>query len=85
MYIDVSSGGRKMKAPAVVKLQLQYQEVKILTKKEILKLELEFSFIRSHGISQFNLLTLHVTLHRTDSFSNFISRGVKYALVRAGR
>ena len=37
LYIDVSAGGRKMKAPAVVKLQLQFQEVKILTKKEILK------------------------------------------------
>ena len=35
LYIDVSNGGRKMKAPAVVKLQLQFQEVKILTKKEI--------------------------------------------------
>ena len=35
LYIDVSDGGRKMKAPAVVKLQLQFQEVKILTKKEI--------------------------------------------------
>ena len=37
LYIDVSEGGRKMKAPAVVKLQLQFQEVKILTKKEINK------------------------------------------------
>lgn len=39
LYYDASnvSGGRNLKAPAVVKLQLSFQEVKIITKKEILE------------------------------------------------
>ena len=36
LYYDASTGSRKMKAPAVVKMQVDFQEVKILTKKEIM-------------------------------------------------